>query len=83
MAKFYALGTYTEESFQAFIKNPKQDRKAAVNALSSAMGASFSAIAFISTVSNISIVPTPCASTAIFTAATVSKLSASIVAMKS
>ena len=36
MAKFYALGTYTEESFQAFIKNPKQDRKAAVNALSSA-----------------------------------------------
>ena len=47
MAKFYALGTYTEESFQAFIKNPKQDRKAAVNALSSAMGASFSDIEFL------------------------------------
>ena len=46
MAKFYALGTYTEESFQAFIKNPKQDRKAAVNALSSAMGASFRILNF-------------------------------------
>ena len=47
MAKFYALGTYNEESFQAFIKNPKQDRKAAVKALSSAMGASFSDIEFL------------------------------------
>ena len=46
MAKFFALGTYSEESYQAFIKNPKQDRKAAVKALASAMGASFSDIEF-------------------------------------
>ena len=47
MAKFFALGTYSEESYQAFIKNPKQDRKAAVKALASAMGASFSDIEFL------------------------------------
>ena len=44
MAKFFALGTYSEESYQAFIKNQKQDRKAAVKALASAMGAKFSDI---------------------------------------
>ena len=47
MAKFFALGTYSEESYQAFIKNPKQDRKAAVKALSNAMGAKFSDIEFL------------------------------------
>ena len=47
MAKFFALGTYSEESYQALIKNPKQDRKAAVKALASAMGASFSDIEFL------------------------------------
>ena len=26
MAKFFALGTYSEESYQAFIKNPKIGR---------------------------------------------------------
>ena len=45
--KFYILGTYSEESFEAFVNNPDQDRKAVVNALSSAMGASFSDIEFI------------------------------------
>ena len=45
--KFYILGTYSEESFEAFVNNPDQDRKAVVNALSSAMGASFSDIEFL------------------------------------
>ena len=47
MAKFFALGTYSKESYQAFIKNPKQDRKAAVKALANAMGAKFSDIEFL------------------------------------
>ena len=47
MKKFYALGTYSPESYQAFIENPDQDRKAAVQELASSMGGSVSNIEFL------------------------------------
>jgi len=47
MKKFYALGTYSSESYQAFIQNPDQDRKAAVLALTKAMGGKVANIEFL------------------------------------
>jgi|TARA_Y100001949_G_C15792474_1_gene245589 uncharacterized protein with GYD domain len=38
MARFFVLGNYSEESFQALIDNPDQDRRAAVQELMEAMG---------------------------------------------
>ena len=36
MAKFYIIGNYTAQAFKGFIKDPKQDRAAAANALATA-----------------------------------------------
>mgnify|MGYP001199340122 CR=1 FL=1 len=47
MAKFYAIGTYSPESFEGFIKNPKQDRKSVVQELAKAMGGKVVDIEFL------------------------------------
>ena len=39
MAKFYALGTYTAQGFQGFIKDPKTDRAKAAQVAAEAVGA--------------------------------------------
>ena len=39
MAKFYIIGNYTAQAFKGFIKDPKQDRAAAANALATALDA--------------------------------------------
>ena len=36
--KAYIMGNYTEKAFQGFLKDPKSDRKAAVEQLTKAMG---------------------------------------------
>ena len=36
MSKFFILGTYSPESYEGFIKNPEQDRKALAQALAKA-----------------------------------------------
>ena len=38
MAKFYLMGNYTAKAFQGFIANPDTDRRAAINAVASAIG---------------------------------------------
>jgi uncharacterized protein with GYD domain len=38
MAKYYVMGNYTPQAFQGFIKNPTQDRSAAVKALTESAG---------------------------------------------
>ena len=38
MAKFYLMGNYTAKAFQGFIANPDTDRRAAINAVASAVG---------------------------------------------
>ena len=42
MAKFYIIGNYTAQAFKGFIKDPKQDRAAAANALPTALDAKIS-----------------------------------------
>ena len=37
MAKYYIIGNYTAQAFKGFIKDPKQDRAAAANALDAKM----------------------------------------------
>ena len=37
MAKFYLMGNYTAKAFQGFIANPDTDRRAAINAVASAV----------------------------------------------
>tara|TARA_B100000579_G_scaffold53406_1_gene37388 strand:+ start:363 stop:686 length:324 start_codon:yes stop_codon:yes gene_type:complete len=39
MAKFYAMGNYTTQGFQGFIKDPKSDRSKAAKAAADAVGA--------------------------------------------
>ena len=39
MAKFYALGNYTAQGFQGFIKDPKTDRSNAAQVAAEAVGA--------------------------------------------
>ena len=39
MATFYALGNYTTQGFQGFLKDPKSDRSKAAQAASEAVGA--------------------------------------------
>ena len=39
MATFYALGNYTTQGFQGFIKDPKSDRAKAAQAAAQAVGA--------------------------------------------
>ena len=39
MATFYALGNYTTQGFQGFIKDPKSDRSKAAQAAADAVGA--------------------------------------------
>ena len=39
MAKFYALGNYTAQGFQGFIKDPKTDRSKAAQVAAEAVGA--------------------------------------------
>ena len=39
MAKFYALGNYTAQGFQGFIKDPKSDRSKAAQIAAEAVGA--------------------------------------------
>ena len=39
MAKFYALGNYTAQGFQGFIKDPKTDRAKAAQVAAEAVGA--------------------------------------------
>jgi|TARA_B100000513_G_scaffold192010_1_gene117888 uncharacterized protein with GYD domain len=39
MAKYYIIGNYTAQAFKGFIKDPKQDRAAAANALANALDA--------------------------------------------
>ena len=39
MATFYALGNYTTQGFQGFIKDPKSDRSKAAQAAAQAVGA--------------------------------------------
>ena len=39
MATFYALGNYTTQGFQGFIKDPKSDRARAAQAAAQAVGA--------------------------------------------
>ena len=39
MATFYALGNYTTQGFQGFIKDPKSDRSKAAQAAAEAVGA--------------------------------------------
>ena len=39
MAKFYALGNYTAQGFQGFIKDPSSDRSKAAQAAAQAVGA--------------------------------------------
>ena len=38
MAKFYLMGNYTAKAFQGFIANHDTDRRAAINAVASAVG---------------------------------------------
>ena len=38
MAKYYVMGNYTAKAFQGFIKDPSQDRSAAVKALTESAG---------------------------------------------
>ena len=38
MAKYYVMGNYTAKAFQGFIKDPNQDRSAAVKALTESAG---------------------------------------------
>ena len=38
MAKYIVMGNYTAKAFQGFIKDPKQDRSAAVKALTESAG---------------------------------------------
>ena len=38
MAKFYLMGNYTAKAYQGFIANPDTDRRAAINAVASAVG---------------------------------------------
>ena len=39
MAKFYAMGNYTAQAFQGFLKDPKSDRSKAAQAAADAVGA--------------------------------------------
>jgi|TARA_B100001741_G_C16499676_1_gene574024 uncharacterized protein with GYD domain len=39
MAKYYALGNYTTQGFQGFIKDPKSDRSKAAQVAAEAVGA--------------------------------------------
>ncbi len=39
MATFYALGNYTTQGFQGFVKDPKSDRSKAAKAAAEAVGA--------------------------------------------
>ena len=39
MAKFYLMGNHTAKAFQGFIANPDTDRRAAINAVASVIGA--------------------------------------------
>ena len=39
MSKFYALGKYTAQGFQGFVKDPKTDRAKAAQAAATAVGA--------------------------------------------
>jgi len=39
MAKFYALGNYTAQGFQGFVKDPKTDRSKAAQVAAEAVGA--------------------------------------------
>ena len=45
MAKFYIIGNYTAQAFKGFIKDPKQDRAAAANALATALDAKMESFA--------------------------------------
>jgi len=47
MKKFYALGTYSPESYQAFIENPDQDRKTVVQELAKSMGGNVLSLEFL------------------------------------
>ena len=38
MAKYFVMGNYTAKAFQGFIKDPNQDRSAAVKALTESAG---------------------------------------------
>ena len=38
MAKYFVMGNYTAKAFQGFIKDPTQDRSAAVKALTESAG---------------------------------------------
>ena len=41
MAKFYAMGNYTAQGFQGFLKDPTSDRSKAAKAAAEAVGAKF------------------------------------------
>ncbi len=41
MTKYYVMGNYTAKAFQGFIKNPSQDRSAAVKSLTESVGGKF------------------------------------------
>ena len=41
MAKFYAMGNYTAQAFQGFLKDPNSDRSKAAQAAAEAVGAKF------------------------------------------
>jgi len=41
MAKFYAMGNYTAQAFQGFLKDPTSDRSKAAQAAAEAVGAKF------------------------------------------
>ena len=41
MAKFYAMGNYTSQGFQGFLKDPNSDRSKAAQGAAEAVGAKF------------------------------------------
>ncbi|MDA8738127.1 GYD domain-containing protein [Candidatus Pelagibacter sp.] len=45
MAKYFVMGNYTAKAFQGFMKDPTQDRSAAVKALTESVGGTFESFA--------------------------------------
>ena len=45
MAKYFVMGNYTAKAFQGFMKDPSQDRSAAVKALTESVGGTFESFA--------------------------------------
>ena len=45
MAKYFVMGNYTAKAFQGFMKDPTQDRSAAVKTLTESVGGTFESFA--------------------------------------